>query len=400
MTTTDRRPRATWRLVLPALALVLVALCLRAPFAAVGPLLAELGGELALSTGALAVVTALPLVCFGLVSPFAPALATRVGLHRAVLVGVVLLAVGILVRLAATPGLYVGTVLLTGGIAIANVLLPAVARAEYGARSAVVVGMIVASMAASASIGAGLAQPLATAAGSAVLGLLLWGVPVLAALVAVAALARARRHVPPPPPAPAGARTAVLRDRVALAVTLFFGLQSLSFYAMLTWLAEILEAEAGVSPVAAGGLLALAAALGIPASLVVPPLAARRPGQGGWVLVGTLPVLAGITGLILAPAAAPLLWTLLYGIGTGTAFPLAMTLILQRTRDPAQTGRLSAAAQSVGYLVAATGPLGVGLLHEVTGGWRPGLVALLFVVVAQLVVGLAAARPRLVGTSV
>ena len=400
MTTTATRRRTAWRLALPAVALVLVALCLRAPFAAVGPLLGELGDELTLSTGALAVVTALPLVCFGLVSPFAPALATRFGVHRAVLLGVAVLAAGILLRLAGTPGLYVGTVLLTGGIAVANVLLPAAARADYGNRSSVVLGMIVASMAASASIGAGLAQPLAGVAESALAGLALWGVPVLAALVAMAALARARRDVPRPAPAPVGARTAVLRDRVALAVTLFFGLQALSFYAMLTWLADVLEAEAGVSPVAAGGLLALAAALGLPASLVVPPLAARRPGQQGWVLVGTVPVVAALVGLLVAPAAAPLLWTLLYGFGTGAAFPLAMTLILQRTRDVAQTGRLSASAQSIGYLLAATGPLGVGLLHEATGAWAPGLVLLLAVVIAQLVVGLAAARPRLVGETV
>ncbi|MCF6509984.1 MFS transporter [Blastococcus sp. MG754426] len=399
-TTTATRRRTAGRLALPAVALVLVALCLRAPFAAVGPLLAELGDELTLSTGALAVVTALPLVCFGLVSPFAPALAARLGVHRAVLLGVVALAAGIVLRLAGVPGLFAGTVLLTGGIAVANVLLPAAARAEYGNRSAAVLGVIVAAMAGSASIGAGLAQPLAALGGSAVTGLLLWGVPVLAALLGMAALTRARRAVPPPPAAPAGARTAVLRDRVALAVTLFFGLQSLSFYAMLTWLAEVLEAEAGVSSVGAGGLLALAAALGIPASLVVPPLAARRPGQGAWVLAGTLPVIAGITGLLLAPAAAPLVWTLLWGVGTGIAFPLAMTLILQRTRDVGQTGRLSASAQSVGYLVAATGPLAVGLLHEVTGGWAPGLWLLLGVVVAQLAVGLAAARPRLVGGSV
>ncbi|MGY1723850.1 MFS transporter [Blastococcus sp. SYSU DS0533] len=392
--------RTAWRLALPAAALVLVALCLRAPFAAVGPLLAELGDELTLSTGALAVVTALPLVCFGLVSPFAPALAARLGVHRAVLLGVLALAAGIVLRLAGVPGLFVGTVLLTGGVAVANVLLPAAARAEYGNRSAVVLGMVVAAMAGSAGIGAGLAQPLAALGGSAVTGLLLWVVPVLAALVGIAALTGARRAVPPPPAAPAGARTAVLRDRVALAVTLFFGLQSLSFYAMLTWLAEVLEAEAGVSSVAAGGLLALAAALGVPASLLVPPLAARRPGQAGWVLAGTLPVVAGITGLLLAPTAAPLLWTLLWGAGTGIAFPLAMALILQRTRDVGQTGRLSASAQSVGYLVAATGPLAVGLLHEATGAWAPGLWLLLGVVVTQLAVGLAAARPRLVGESV
>ncbi|RBY96398.1 MFS transporter [Blastococcus sp. TF02-8] len=394
-------PRRTgWVLVLPAVVLVLVALCLRAPFAAVGPLLGELGEELSLSTGALAVVTALPLVCFGLVSPFAPALATRLGVHRAVLLGVAVLGVGVLVRLAGVPGLYIGTVLLTGGIAIANVLLPAAARAEYGARSAAVLGLVTASMAASASIGAGLAQPLADAAGSAVTGLLLWGVLVAVALVAVAALARARRGVPRPAAAPVGARSAVLRDRVALAVTLFFGLQSLAFYAMLTWLADILEARAGTSPVAAGGILALAAALGLPASLVVPPLAARRPGQTGWILVGTVPVLAGVTGLLVAPGAAPLLWALLYGFGTGVSFPLAMTLILQRTRDVAQTGRLSASAQSVGYLLAAAGPLGVGLLHEATDGWEPGLVLLLVVVAVQLVAGLAAARPRLVGPRV
>ncbi|MGY1836990.1 MFS transporter [Blastococcus sp. SYSU DS0510] len=400
MTAPATRRRSAWRLALPAAALVLVALCLRAPFAAVGPLLAELGDEFTLSTGALAVVTALPLVCFGLVSPFAPALAARFGVHRAVLLGVVALAAGIGLRLAGVPGLFLGTVLLTGGIAVANVLLPAAARAEYGNRSALVLGMIVAAMAASASIGAGLAQPLAGLAGSAGTGLLLWAVPVLAALLGMAALTRARRAVPPPPPAPAGARTAVLRDRVALAVTLFFGLQSLSFYAMLTWLAEVLESDSGVSPVAAGGLVALAAALGLPASLVVPPLAARRPGQGAWVLAGTIPVIAGIVGLLAAPASAPLLWAVLYGVGTGIAFPLAMTLILQRTRDVGQTGRLSAAAQSVGYLVAATGPLTVGLLHEATGEWAPGLWMLLAVVVAQLAVGLAAARPRLVGETV
>ena len=54
-----------------------------------------------------------------------------------------------------------------------------------------------------------------------------------------------------------------------------------------------------------------------------------------------------------------------------------MTLVLVRSRDVAQTGRLSAAAQSLGYLLAATGPLAVGLLHEATDGWTAGLVLLL-----------------------
>jgi CP family cyanate transporter-like MFS transporter len=277
------------------------------------------------------------------------------------------------------------------------VLLPAAARADYGNRSAVVVGLVIASMATSASAGAGLAQPLTTLAGSARVGLVLWLLPVLAALLAIAVLARARRGAPPPESTAPSSRTAILRDRVALAVTLFFGFQSLLFYAMLTWLPDILESEAGISPAGAGGLVALAAVLGAPASLAVPPLAVRRPGQVGWVVALSLPTAVAIVGLLVAPAAAPLLWVLLYGIGTGAIFPLAMTLVLQRTRDVAQTGRLSATAQSIGYLIAATGPLAVGLLHQATGDWTASLVLLLVAVTGQVAIGIAAGRARLVG---
>jgi CP family cyanate transporter-like MFS transporter len=390
-------PTRRWVVLAPAAALVLAALCLRGPFSAVGPVLDELGDEYALSTGALAVVAALPLVCFGLVSPFAPVLAARIGVHRAVVVGTAVLAVGIALRVGGSVGLFAGTALLTGGIAVVNVLLPAAARADYGNRSAVVVGLVTASMATSASAGAGLAQPLTSLAGSARIGLLLWIVPVLAALGAVAVLARARRDVPTPQSAAPGSRTAILRDRVALAVTLYFGLQALSFYTMLTWLPDILESEGGVTPAGAGALVALATFLGVPASLVVPPLAARRASQIPLLLVLSVPSVLAIVGLLVAPSAAPVLWTVLYGLGTGASFPLAMTLVLLRTRDVAQTGRLSASAQSIGYLVAAAGPLAVGLLHELTDAWTTSLVLLLVLVVVQIAVGISASRPRLVG---
>jgi MFS transporter, CP family, cyanate transporter len=394
VTVTPRTRRLA--LLAPAAALVLVALTLRGPFSAVGPVLGDLGEELSVSTGALAVVTSLPLVCFGLVSPFAPALAGRLGLHRAVLAGTAVIAVGIALRLAGVVGLFAGTVVLTAGIAVVNVLAPALARAEYGQRSAAVVGAVTGSMALSAAIGAGAAQPLAAVAGSALAGLTVWIVPVLAAFVALAFLARARPERTSTPAASPGRRTAILRDRVALAVMVYFGLQSLTFYSMLTWMAAILEDDAGVSAVGAGGLLAVAAVLGAPLSLVVPPLAARRPDQTVWVLGAFAPAAIAVVGLLVAPGAAPALWAVLYGLGTGSAFPLAMTLVLVRSRDVAQTGRLSAASQSVGYLLAASGPLTVGLLHDATGSWRPGLVLLLAVVVAQACVGVLAARPRLV----
>ncbi|MGY1803027.1 MFS transporter [Blastococcus sp. SYSU D00922] len=387
--------RLRWTVVAPAAAVVVTALCLRGPFAAVGPVLDDVADELSVSTGALAVVTSLPLICFGLLSPLAPVLAARIGLHRAVLAGIATVGVGIALRSLGTVGLFLGTVVLSAGIAAANVLLPAVARADFGSRSAVVVGAVTGSMALSASLGAGLAQPLADLTGSALGGLALWSLPVVLALAGFALAARGRPETPTPAPA-SGRRTAILRDRVALAVMVFFGLQSLSFYALLTWLAQILEDDAGVTPVNAGALVAVAALVGAPLSLVVPPLAARRPGQGAWVVVASGAIALGLLGLLLAPDAAPALWSVLYGLGTGASFPLAMTLVLVRSRDVAQTGRLSAASQSLGYLLAATGPLVVGLLHELTDDWTPGLVVLLVLVVVQLMVGLVAARPRLV----
>ena len=393
--------RGSLSVALPALVVVLVALCLRGPFAAVGPLLGELSEQLSVPLTALAALASLPLVVFGLLSPAAPVLAARIGLHRAVLAGVLLLAVGVAVRLAGVVGLFAGTVLLSAGIAVANVLLPAVARAEYGERAAGVVGLVTASMAVSAALGTGLAQPLEGAAGgSALRGLALWLVPVSVATLAIGSLTRARAGTAgAAPPPPAADRQGILRDRVAVAVTLFFGLQSLSFYAMLTWLPDILESDAGVSAVTAGAYTALAALLGGPASLVVPTLAARRRSQVGAVVLIAVPTTVSVVGLLLAPSSAPLLWALLFGLGTGAAFPLSMTLVLLRTRDVAQTGRLSAAAQSAGYLLAATGPLAVGALAEATGGWRAGLLVLLAVQLAQAAVGIAAGRPRLLATS-
>ena len=188
-------------------------------------------------------------------------------------------------------------------------------------------------------------------------------------LVAVALLARARRERRRAPPGARPSGRAILRDRVGPRGDAFFGLQSLSFYAMLTWLPDVLEADAGVTAVAAGALTALAAAArrpdvaGRPAARGAP----AEPGRLGGRAPSRRP--SALVGLLLAPAAAPLLWALLYGLGTGAAFPLSMTLILLRTRDVAQTGRLSAAAQSAGYLLAATGPIAVGALAEVTGGW-------------------------------
>jgi CP family cyanate transporter-like MFS transporter len=50
-------------------------------------------------------------------------------------------------------------------------------------------------------------------------------------------------------------------------------------------------------------------------------------------------------------------------------FALALTLIVLRSPDAHVAANLSSMAQGVGYTIASMGPLAVGLVHDMSGGW-------------------------------
>lgn len=161
------------------------------------------------------------------------------------------------------------------------------------------------------------------------------------------------------------------------------------------WFAALWQ-DAGASPAQAGFLLAFLAALGIPASLVLPSLAGRMRTQRPLLVVVGLAYGLGYAGLLVAPGgAAAWVWAFLIGLGGG-AFPLALTLIGLRTRVASTTAAVSASTQGIGYLLAATGPFLFGVLHAGTGGWDVPIVLLLAVLAVQLVVGWVAADDRFV----
>jgi MFS transporter, CP family, cyanate transporter len=382
--------------VLAIVAITLVAFSSRGSFTAVGPLLGPLEQELGVSPSGGAALVALPLVCFGLLALVVPRVSAHVGLHRAVSLGIAVLACGVLLRAGGVAGLFVGTVLVGAGIALLNVLLPAVTKADFPHRWALLTALVTTAMTLSASLGAGLGQPLHSITGTAQGSLLLWLVPIGLAGLFWLPVARSRHR-----PARLNVPTAIapiLRDRIGLAVALFFGLQTLTFYTLLTWLPSILVQLGGETPQRAGALVAIGTALGVPAALVLPPLVGRRPSQVLWVVGFTLLTGTAVLGLALAPAWMPELWTMLWGLANGATFPVAMSLVQLRTRTGIQAGRLAAASQFTGYLLAAVGPLSVGLLIEASGSWIPCFLLLAGVLTAQLVAGVIAGRPRLVGT--
>jgi hypothetical protein len=169
-------------------------------------------------------------------------------------------------------------------------------------------------------------------------------------------------------------------------LTLFMGLQAVNFYTMVAWLPSMLRDE-GLNPSTAGAMLAIATVLGIPAGLFLSTQSDRVRRPAGLVVAATGLTALGWAGLLLAPIGAPVLWAALLGLGTGATFPLALTLIAGFPIDATRTPHLSAVVQGWGYLVAATGPLLIGLFRDASGGWTIALGALVIITAGQALAG-------------
>jgi CP family cyanate transporter-like MFS transporter len=399
----DRRSALVPTTVL-VVAILLVAANLRPAVTSLGSVLGEVRTSLGVSTAWASVLTALPGLCFGLAGFLAPSAARRLGLARAIGLSMVLVTVGVLVRVVDGPSVVlIGTLVACGGIAVCNVLLPVVVKESYPHRIGLMTGLYTAVLQCAAALGSLITPPVDDALGGWRAGLGEWGL--LAALGTIGWLLAARHgHREVDQAGQAGlldadlpqphAAEPLLRSRLAWAVTIFFGLQSMFAYAVMGWAPQVLM-TGGVSRSEAGAMLAVMSVIGVPLSLLVAPLAARQRSQSAW-LAGVSAVGAiGVVGLIVAPSAAPWLWAITMGIGMGV-FPIAVAVISLRTRASADTQRLSTMAQGIGYLLAAVGPLLFGILHGVTGSWTASLIAMLAGICLQIVVGVFAGRPRYV----
>jgi CP family cyanate transporter-like MFS transporter len=190
----------------------------------------------------------------------------------------------------------------------------------------------------------------------------------------------------------------VTRDRLTWQLTGFFAVQSWGFYTLVAWMPSIFESH-GIGTTDAGFLLGLSGAMAIPAALLIPRLAARARDQRGLAFWLTAVLVLGYGGLLLAPAAAPALWAVMIGAAQGACFPLALTMIILRSGSPSVASSLSTHVQSIGYLLAASGPLVGGALHDATGSWTATLVVLIVILVPQALTGLGAGRARVVGAA-
>jgi MFS transporter, CP family, cyanate transporter len=377
---------------------------LRTAITGLPPVFPELQSVLHVSSGSLAVLAAVPVLCFGVFSGSGAPLSRRYGEERVLGAAAVLVVAGLLARgFAPSLLLFPGTIIAGAGMALMNVLLPSLVKRRRPEQAGLLIGLYLLALAVGSIAASAAAIPVFTAAGSGLpatrLVLGLWAAPaVVAGLVWLPQLRY--RTLPdgqkrPGKPARRVGALAMARHRLAWQVTLFMGLQSLSYYAALSWFPTMFR-DHGMSAAYAGSLLALMNFGNGVTALLIPVLAHRFADQRVLAALAMAATAIGLAGAgygsrSLVPACVVIL-----GLGQGASLGLGIYYTMARAPDPVAAASLSAFAQGVGYLLASTGPLLIGFLHTATGGWNIPVAALLGVVALQLVTGWLAGRARTV----
>ena len=381
-----------------AVGLMIISINLRPAIVAVSPLLTEIQATFRLSGAGVGLLSTLPLLCFGLLAALAPRLVHRFG-SGAVLLGCLFtLLAGVLVRsLPTLAGLFSGTLLIGIGVAIANVLMPGILKQDFPGHIGIMTGLYTMMLSGGAALAAGTTVPLYRVLGKNWhLAVGFWALPVALAIVLwLPSRALGRRTTAFDQRRPI---SGLWRSSVAWSLTIFMGLQSLEFYATVTWLPTIFR-DRGTPSETAGFLLALVSIVAMLGAFVAPWIAHKMTDQRLGVAIGVGAMALGTAGLLVDPHHLDVLWAVLLGWGQGSSIGLALMMMVVRASNRDEAIALSGMAQGLGYLIASVGPVLIGGLFDSSHGWSVPLIVLLVLLGFQALAGDYAARDRTVGSA-
>ena len=407
------QPLGTWMYRLAVVAVTVTAVNLRPAVTSIGPVLQELRRGLGMSGTVAGLLASVPPLCFSLFGVGAPRLERQFGRGRVVLAGMCALTTGLALRPLArnTASFLAASVLSLAGLAVVNVVMPVVVKHYFPNRVGFMTGIYAMGISLGTTIGAAATAPISNALGGDWrLALWAWALPAALTIPCWLPFLRDRAAQPPARSAARSRRVVhagismprtdgpspwrLTHSRTAWAMAIFFGLQVSEVFCSMGFLAQIFR-DHGVSSDAAGLLLAVAMAIGVPVSLVLPAIVGRMRSQGMLVVGLVVFGLAGFVGLWIAPAALPWVWAFLIGVAS-TSFPLTLIMIGLRARTESGVAQLSAFVQGVGYLLAVPGPILVGFLRQVTGGWTVPIAFMAALLIPQTISGLLAGRSRVI----
>lgn len=362
--------------------IILMAMTLRLPLTVVGPIIEFIREGLGISNVLAGFLTTIPLLAFALVSPFVPRISRTIGIELSLFISMLLLAAGIALRsVGMTSLLLVGTIIIGVAISFGNVLLPSFFKLKFPFHVGLMMGIYSVAMNVSGGFGAGLSHPIANTTNWQIALAFPIIIVMIASLVWSPQLRNNDRMQATTTTAP---KLKLWRSPLAWAVTLAMGLQSFIFYTTGAWLPAIFVSQ-GMAADKAGWMVAIMLLAQLPLTFIMPVLADKLKNQRPIVIVLTLLYTIGFVGIALGLTDYTVLWMICIGSAGGSSFSLAMMLFTLRTKTAYAAADLSGFAQSIGYLLAASGPVIFGWLYDQTGNWQ--LPIYVFIVVVAILFG-------------
>jgi MFS transporter, CP family, cyanate transporter len=362
---------------------ILVALSLRPGIVSIGPLLLRIGKDFDLSHTQASLLTSIPDVIMGVMALPTPWLAGRFGRDRVMIASLCLLLAAMLARAcsASIASLLLTTAGVGAGIAISGALIAGFVKAAAPHRAILVMSIYGTALSLGSTLSASLTGPIAQITDGwrvPAAGWSLFGIPAIAVWLIV----RRRQQLPEARAFERTTHPLPFANRAAWLAAAFFACNNFLFYALLAWIAPMYT-EHGFGPTRPSLILGVFAAsfmIGNP----VFGLLSRQTDRRLWLAFSSGFAAIGLYLLAWRPDEVPYLGTMLVAFGLGGGFSLGMTLPLDNTRNAHEANAWNAFILTVGYLIAAGGPLLVGWLRDATGGFGWALWLLFAVGVSML----------------
>ncbi|MGT2780466.1 MFS transporter [Streptococcus lutetiensis] len=355
--------------------IILVGTVMRIPFTTIPTVLSDVADGLGVSVNSLGILTSIPLIMFAFCSSLAPRLADKFGLEKLFTMVLVALFAGSIMRVFNLPSLYIGTMIIGISIAMMNVLFPSIILANQPFRIGLLTTVYTIAMGIASSVASSVAVP--------IVKMTSWkGLIVILSLLILIALVvwfpnTFHNHMTEKDEHTHSA--SLWKNKAAIALLIFGGLQSLLFYTGMTWL-PTMASQAGVSSEAAGILASIYSLMSLPFSLTIPTLTTSLSSKNRKIMLAIVSIcgIAG-TGMLLFQTSSFTYWlivNILIGIAVSALFPYLLVIFSMKSHTPSQTAQLSGMVQSGGYFLPAFVPTLFGFSFNLFGSWTVAALCL------------------------
>jgi len=395
------------------LAFFALSLNLRAPITSLPPVIGDLQNSLNINAGMAGLLTSIPVLCFGFLTPLLGFLLKRLSLETAVGITLAGIILGSLVRSAGNMyATLAGTAIIGMALTVGNIAGLMVLGRHFKDHASTMTGVYVCGMSMGATITTAMTAPFAHRAGwqaslalipggLALGALILWGVvyyyqaremQLLCDLGA--STEKTTREAPAKYQNVKSPNRSLLKESIVWLLSAAFAAHTFIFYGLTAWLPLYLQESIHISASQAGVAASLFQILGFLGCMGIPVLAAtRRFSQTILFLVVTISWLATAVGFWLWPASW-LLWTIFGGIGSGGGFTVIFSLVMHYARNLDENRTLSTVIQAAGYAVASISPFVIGHIYNATGKWRASFIMLTVAAVVMTLCGVLASRQQ------